>query len=329
MRSAARALLSLIVLPILALAPISALAEQDTPTLEETIEEITIVGERAGPGLWKVRNGDNTLYLLGTLSPLPKKLEWRSREVESVLGRAQLLIPARGDVSADIGPVRAVRLYMQYRRLRDNDNDARLDAVLPPELFARFEALRKKYAPRERSLLERRPVLAAGELWREALSRSGLTARNDINRTVEKLAKARKVPIRRPALRVDDPQGTLAEVAEIPRAAEIACMAATLNRLESDLAAARARAQAWSVGDVAALRSPASAEQQDVCWSALQQSPKIAALRTQFDEAWFRLALEGLETHPVTLAVVPIDELYKRRGVLERMRERGYRVEEP
>lgn len=318
---------------LIALTSVTTQAEQSSATLdaplEEAIDEITIVGERAGPGLWKVRNGENTLYLLGTLSPLPKKLEWRSREVENVLSRAQLLIPARGDVSADIGPIKAVRLYMQYRKLRDNDDDARLDAVLPAELFERFETLRKKYAPRERSLLERRPVLAAGELWREALSRSGLTARNDINRTVEKLAKARKVPIRRPALRVEDPQGTLAEVAEIPRAAEIACMAATLNRLESDLAAARARAEAWSVGDVPALRSPASAEQQEVCWSALQQSPKIAALRAQFDEAWFRLALEGLEAHPVTLAVVPIDELYKRGGVLQRMRERGYLVEEP
>lgn len=297
--------------------------------VEEIIEEVTILGERAGPGLWRVRNGDNTLYLLGTLSPLPKKLEWRSREVENVLARAQRLIPARGDVSADVGPIKAVRLFMQYRKLRDNADDQRLDAVLPPALFERFESLRRKYAPRERSLLERRPVLAAGELWREALGRSGLTARNDINRTVEKLAKARKVPIERPKLRIDDPQGTLAEVGRIPLDAEIACMSATLSRLEADLGVARKRAEAWSVGDVEALRSPSSAAQQEVCWSALQQSPKIAALRSQFDEGWFALALDSLERLPVTLAVVPIDELYKRNGVLERMRARGFLVEEP
>lgn len=296
---------------------------------EETIEEVTIFGELAGPGLWRVRNGDNTLYLLGTLSPLPKKLEWRSREVENVLARAQRLIPARGDISADVGPIKAVRLFMQYRKLRDNADDQRLDAVLPPALFERFETLRKKYAPRERSLLERRPVLAAGELWREALDRSGLTARNDINRAVEKLAKSRKVPLDRPKLRIEDPQGLLTEVGRIPLDAEIACMSATLSRLESDLAVARTRAEAWSVGDVDALRSPSSAEQQEVCWSALQQSPKIAALRSQFDEGWFALALDSLERLPVTLAVVPIDELYKRNGVLERMRARGFLVEEP
>lgn len=295
----------------------------------ESIEEVTVIGERAGPGLWRIRNGDNTLYLLGTLSPLPKKLEWRSRDVENVLARAQRLIPARGDVSADVGPIKAVRLFLQYRNLRDNADDQRLDAVLPTPLFERFETLRRKYAPRDRSLLDRRPVLAAGELWREALDRSGLTARNDINRTVEKLAKSRKVSIDRPKLRIDDPQGTLAEVGRLPLEAEIACMSATLARLESDLAVARTRAEAWSVGDVELLRSSRSAEQQEVCWSALLQSPKIAALRTRFDEAWFGLALDSLERLPVTLAVVPIDELYKRNGILERMRARGFLVEEP
>jgi hypothetical protein len=106
------------------------------------IEEVTIIGEAAGPGLWKVRNGDNTLYLLGTLSPLPKKLQWRSREVENVLSRAKQIIPARSDVDADIGPIKAVQLYLQYRKLRGNSENQSLEAVLPPDVFGRFEALR-------------------------------------------------------------------------------------------------------------------------------------------------------------------------------------------
>ena len=82
---------------------------------EETVEEVLVAGERAGPGLWKVRKGDHTLFLLATITPAPKKLEWRSREVESVLARAQAFVPARPEVDADIGPIKAVQLYMQYR----------------------------------------------------------------------------------------------------------------------------------------------------------------------------------------------------------------------
>ena len=299
------------------------------PEQSEEIDEVTVTGERAGPSLWKLRRGDNTLYVLGTLSPLPRKVEWRSREVEAVLDRAQRLIPSSTDVDADIGPVSAVRLYMQYRKLRDNPGDSTLGAVLPPELFARFESLRQRYAPRNTDLLGRRPVIAAAELWRAALERSGLTLRNDIGRSVTRLARARKVEIREPQVRIEDPRGALTEVAAIPVESEVACMASSLDRLESDLATARQRAEAWSVGDVAALRSRAASQQQEACWSALMASPRIAEIRDRFDRAWFDLAVDSLETLPVTLAVVPIDELLGRRGILERMRARGYVVEEP
>lgn len=296
---------------------------------DDVIEEVTIFGELAGPGLWKVRNGDNTLYILGTLSPLPKKMEWRSREVESVLARAKQVIPARSDVDADIGPIKAVQLYMQFRKLRSNEEKQTLEQVLPADLFARFEALRTKYAPRERSMLQRRPLIAAGELWGEAVSRSGLTSRNNVSRTVEKLAKARKVPVVLPKIFIEDPKGILAEVGQIPRAAELTCMRSTLTRMEEDLEAARRRAEAWAVGDIEALRLRSATDQQEACWEALQQSPKIAAVRQQFDDAWFKLAVESVETHDVSLAVVPITELFGGRGVLALMRERGYQVDEP
>lgn len=296
---------------------------------EPVVEEVTVVGEAAGPGLWKVRNGDNTLYILGTMSPLPKKLQWRSREVERVLARADRLIPASSKVDADIGPISAVQLYLQYRKLRGNDEKQSLEQVLPADLFARFEKLRQKYAPKETDMLKRRPVLAAGELWREAVSRSGLTSRNDVNKAVEKLAKKNKVKIVQPELRIDDPKGTLDEVARIPRGAELACMKSTLDRLESDLSLARQRAEDWSLGDVDALRSTSALAQQETCWSALMQSPKVADIRRQFDEQWVKLVYESLENHSVTLAVVPITELFKKNGVVDLLRSRGYLVEEP
>jgi len=300
-----------------------------TGNVADEVEEVTIIGEAAGPGLWKVRNGENTLYLLGTLSPLPKKLQWRSREVENVLSRAKQVIPARSDVDADIGPIQAVQLYMQYRKLRGNEDKQSLEEVLPPDVFGRFEALRQRYAPRERDMLKHRPLIAAGELWREALSRSGLTGRNDVSRRVEKLAKSRKVPIVVPTIVIDDPKGALTEVGKISKEAELSCIRSTLSRIESDLDAARRKAEAWSVGDIDRLRSSSASEQREACWSALQQSPKIAGIRQQFEDGWFRLAVAAVENHDVALAVVPIDELFGRNGVIARMIARGYSVDEP
>jgi hypothetical protein len=118
-------------------------------------------------------------------------------------------------------------------------------------------------------------------------------------------------------------------VAKIPLAAEMDCMRATLNRLESDLAQARQRAEAWSVGDVAALRISAAAEQQETCWSALLTSPKMAELRQEFDEAWMSTAVLALEGQQTTLAVVPIFEILKPNGILAQLRARGYQIDEP
>jgi uncharacterized protein YbaP (TraB family) len=225
--------------------------------------------------------------------------------------------------------LKAVGLYFRYRSLRNNPGGGSLEDILEPELFQQFESLRQKYAPRERSLLDRRPVLAAGELWREAIERSGLSLRNEVNRRIEKLAEQNEVPIVRPRLRIDDARGTLDEVAKIPLAAEMDCMRATLNRLESDLAQARQRAEAWSVGDVAALRISAAAEQQETCWSALLTSPKMAELRQEFDEAWMSTAVLALEGQQTTLAVVPIFEILKPNGILAQLRTRGYQIDEP
>jgi uncharacterized protein YbaP (TraB family) len=295
----------------------------------ETVEEVLVAGERAGPGLWKVRKGDNTLFLLATITPAPKKIEWRSREVESVLARAQAFVPARPEVDTDIGPVKAVQLYMQYRKLRGNAEGERLEAVLPPPLFARFEKLRTKYAPRDRSMLERRPMLAVLELQSAAVERSGLTFRNDVARKVEKLARERKVPVQRAAVKVDDARGTLAEMGQIPQAAEIACMEVILGRIEADLANSRQRAEAWAVGDVGGLRSGAASQASATCLDSLRNSARMTKLLRDFETAWLGVVTRSLERNPVTLAVADIDGLLRPGGILAQLRARGYEIDEP
>jgi uncharacterized protein YbaP (TraB family) len=299
------------------------------PAAGETLGEISIVGERPGPGLWRVVNGDRTLYILGTLRPLPKKMVWKSREVEEVVARAQLVIPERTDVDADLGPIKAMRLYFQWRDVRRNADGAALADVLPPDLYARFQALRAKYAPNKRDMLKRRPVLAAGELWTEALDGAGLSLRVGVDRRVRSLAKQNRVPVAEPTLRVEDPRALLAEVAQIPLDAEIACMRATLDRLESDLANARTLAEAWATGDVELIRSKAEWQHEQACWASLTSAPKLAELRRRFDEIWFEEAVRAIETRDVTLAVAPMPTLLKPGGVLEQLAARGYEVISP
>lgn len=300
-----------------------------SPAAESTFDEVSVTGERPGPGLWRVVDGDRTLYILGTVRPLPKKMVWRSREVEAIVARSQVVIPESPDVEADLGPIKAMKLYLQWRKVRRNADGDALEDVLPPELHARFEALRQAHAPRERGLSKLRPVLAAAALWNASLDHAGLTLRIGIDRQVRRLAKQAKVAIVEPTLKIDDPQGTLAELAQVPREAELACMAATLDRLESDLANARWLAEAWATGDVEAIRARKEWEHEGTCWSKLTTVPKLVELRRRFDEVWFDAAQLALATHETSLAVAPMPTLLKPDGILARFAAKGYEVLPP
>src|SRR6516162_10724023 len=51
----------------------------------ERMEEVVVEGRHEGPRMWIVRSGDHTLWILGTISPLPKKMVWQPDAVEEAL----------------------------------------------------------------------------------------------------------------------------------------------------------------------------------------------------------------------------------------------------
>ena len=68
---------------------------EDTSPLPDDIkimEAMVVTGAQPGPGMWKVSKGDNVLWIMGTQSPLPKKMEWASRDVEKTIARADEIL---------------------------------------------------------------------------------------------------------------------------------------------------------------------------------------------------------------------------------------------
>jgi uncharacterized protein YbaP (TraB family) len=296
---------------------------------EAGIESVEVIGERPGPGLWRVSRGERSVYILGTLSPTPRKMVWRSRQVEAVLDDAAQVIPERPSVDLKAGPIRLIKLYRQWRKLRVNPGNAQLDSVLPAPLFARFEALRQKYAPRDDDLLELRPLLAATGLYQAAVESVGLKFNDKVVDQVRKEARQRKVPVLEIEQKLDDPQAVLADLANMNPATEQACLAATVARLEVELNSLRDRAAAWAVGDIARLRSQSAEEQQNACLGALNSAPRVAAITAEFDRRWFEAVVKALETQEVTLAITPIGRLLRKDGVLAQLQARGYTVTPP
>ena len=129
------------------------------------IDTVVVSGVQPGPGLWKVRHGDHVLYILGTVAPLPKGMEWRSDEVASVLREAGVAFSQPGlVVGSDIGMLRGLLLLPSAMKATNNPDGRTLADILPADLHARWSVLKARYIGRDRGIEKKRPLIAAFRL---------------------------------------------------------------------------------------------------------------------------------------------------------------------
>src|SRR5690606_16757123 len=104
---------------------------------------VVVFGVQPGPGLWKVRHDDHVLYILGTVAPLPKGMEWHSEEVASVLREAGVAFSPPGvAIGSDIGMLRGLMLLPSAMKATNNPDGRTLDEILPADLHARWSVLK-------------------------------------------------------------------------------------------------------------------------------------------------------------------------------------------
>jgi uncharacterized protein YbaP (TraB family) len=291
--------------------------------------QVVVSGRYRGPKLWRVSRNGHSLWLLGTVTPLPQRMVWQTEDVQGLLRQAQEVIPAWPSVGIGFHPFTALHLYALWRKAQTNPDDQPLKAVLPPALYARFSALKLRFAPHDRRIEQLRPIIAARRLYDEALTASDLTPRNDIQRTVLDLARRQNVPIHQDKLLVKDPVDVMRDLTEIPRSAEIACLQSVITRLESDVGPMQARARAWALGDVALLRRLPHTDNRATCLEAVSGSARVSALVAQAQQDWMTAAVQALQQNRTTLALQSMDLLLGPDGTLARLRRMGYLVEGP
>lgn len=313
----------------ISLLPGLARAQESSLASDAPLEEVTVTGEWSGPRLWKISKGDHVLWLLGTLQPLPKKMTWQSKEVDSLLSEAQEVLDGNPAVSADAGLFGKIQLYWQWRRLQKSEDRATLKMSLPPDLYERYTALKMKYARHDDGLEKLRPMFVAGKLYAAAVDAAGLSYKNIVGSAVTKMAKQHDVKILRVSLKVEDPKGVLKEVGETPTSAEISCLETTISRLETDVEPMKQRAIAWAMGDVDALRRLPYPDNLAACWEAVSGSNRLKELRARYESEWMNAADEALVRNRVTLAMRSMRDVIGSESVLAKFRAQGYKVEGP
>ncbi|KAB8314222.1 TraB/GumN family protein [Tolypothrix campylonemoides VB511288] len=297
---------------------------------------VVVSGAQPGPGMWKVRNGANTLWILGTLTPLPRDFDWVSRDVEAVIAQADaVLAPPGAKFDADIGFFRGLTLLPTALRARNNPDGKRLEEVVPAPLYARWSTLKARYVGRDAGLEKRRPIVAAGELYRAAIRRAGLSTDDavaDAVRRATRKADLKATPVQ-VEFKIANAKDLLKELADTSLD-DMDCFARTLDRVEGDIENMKLRANAWAVGDMDTLRALPYGDQFEACLdavtgSALARKAGVADFERRVGDAWIAAARSALDRNAVTFATMPMVVMLRDDGPIARLRALGYAIEEP
>jgi len=284
------------------------------------MEVVLVEGEHPGPALWRVSKRSHALFILGTHAPLPKDLVWRSKEVESVIAEANEVLGVYS-VSLRVDQEAA----FQSRR-------GRLKEILPARTYEQWRTLRVQYIGKDEETDRLLPAAAALLLQARAYERSGLTYSDAVWQRIYQLAGQHGVPVRPQNY---ETQLVAGEWRRTGRARQngVRYLSETMDRLSSDIRQARASANAWATGDIAALKEVAQtdasyARSLAYSWPFLNEQD-VQRLHTDAENKLLTAIERAVNRNEVTFAALPIYLLLRKDGVIARLRAAGYSIEDP
>lgn len=289
------------------------------PDGSAVVQELEVYGRYPGPALWKVKKGAGEVVILGSLSPLPHMLEWRSPRLERALDQAEVVLaPPTGRV----GIFDALNVLFHGGDARLPGSRTLWDEITPEER-ARFENLMSQIGGKPERYIHLKPAIAGFVLLSDFRKGAGLAEAKPAT-TVEAMAKARHVRVRTFG-RVKLPM-LFHAVTHMDAGGETACLEAALTQAEHDASRARPLAQAWADGDLKTVRAGYRPSLLERCVTEL---PTVQAAIDQAEDDAVAAVNELLNKGSKAVAVVDLTLLQGRDGVLDRLKAEGAEITVP
>jgi hypothetical protein len=314
---------------------------------EAPLDEIVVSGEYPGPGMWKVTRpndaGNHVMWIVSEPPPLPKRMKWKSKDVEAAaLGAQEILRDSAVSMEPDekIGFFRGMTLLPAILEARRNPDEGKLKDLVPPDLYARWLVQKKLYLGRESGVESWRPLFAADKLRKAAFDDLKLREGGAVWEVIGKLAEKHKIKVTSPMLRFTIKRSEVrTKLKEFSRESlpDVECFGTMLALTEAlgDRATQDARAHAWAVGDHEALaKLPVLPSPYLPCAMAVMSSQVArdlipADIRNQVHALWLDAAEKSLAANQSTFAIVPFVKLTRPDGYLAMLRAKGYLIEAP
>jgi hypothetical protein len=318
--------IALLLLSAMALAsdPITDTSMPDTD--ESGLAVVLVMGEQPGPGLWKVTSGKHVMWILGEVSPIPRKVKWRSNKFDKLLYNSQeLLLDFSGYWAATREDMAA------YRKAEKLPKGTALKDLIPPQLHARVETTAKIF--RITGLEELYPFSATNRLVvgsMKTLDLQGFSARF----AAAELGKKRNVKVTYYAA-PEPPFETRLQTWQ--QNSNVVCLERVVDVLEDGGIGVKRLANAWSVGDISSLRQlvptysfSRDGFRADECAAAMRGGEKQSLeFKTVRIQGWLNEAERALRENRSTMAVTLMTDMFAADGYVAALRARGYEVVEP
>jgi uncharacterized protein YbaP (TraB family) len=308
-----------LILVLMAFLGLAAPVKAQTPTLDDPnaalVEELVVRGRLPGPAWWRVSDGDTTVHVLGVPSLAPKQMQWDRVIFERRLKGANVVILPF--INIRVRALGSLGTGVALLRLRSGGAyETRLD----PATRARFVAVRQRLGQDAKRYATTNPLAAGVQLALDYRDGNALT-NSDPTKLVRLLARQAGV---RTVEKAYDLGPQLSGILKTPPSVGRICFDEVLAQAEAGPETTRAAARAWAAGDVAgALANERTYER---CLAAVTGGRSYDE-RTKADTA---AAIEtALRTPGHALALVPLRPLLAERGVLDRLRARGFTVKAP
>ncbi len=269
---------------------------------------------QGGPALWRLKDDDSEIYLLGTVHVLPPSLKWRSARIERAFAKADLVYfetPTDAEAQAELAAL------------------VRVHGVTPPGVTLSSLLTRQDRAALARvagavgvelQALERmRPWLAALQLSVAYVIAQGQSTASGVERVLEE--EARRANKKRAYF--ETPEQQIRFFADLPPAVEREFLTVTLAQIEQQGRLVGELDQVWARGDVARLSTLLNG-------LLVQSGPEIyAALIVERNARWVEEIDRLMQGSGVVFVAVGAAHLVGKDSVAEMLRAKGYVVEGP
>jgi len=271
--------------------------------------------ESGGPAMWRLKDADSEIWILGTVHVLAPDVKWRTARIDRAFRAADVVwfeAPTTGeDVGREIGAL--------VQRIGVNPPGVKLTSLLTTEEKAQFEKVARSVDLDPAALEGARPWLAALQLSVAALTKQGA----DPNSGVETALEADVVRLGKKTAYFETVAQQMHFFADLPPAVEKRFLVATLRQIEEDADQSAQMDELWSTGRVDELGRLRS-EMMD------EAGPEVAdAIIHRRNAAWVTQIDTLMKGKGRIFIAVGTAHLTGPRGVPALLRAKGYEVEGP